>query len=85
MEEIECEETSMKKVMRAMFAVNETALYLDTHPNDEEALELHNSYIDEYEMAKKDYEKNYGPLSIYKKTDTWRWGKDNWPWEGGNN
>jgi len=46
------EKDAMKRVMEAMFAVNDMTLYLDTHPQDRNALDLHNKYVKEYEMAK---------------------------------
>lgn len=79
-----CDEPSaMEKVMNAMFAVNDMTLYLDTHPKDRNALNLHNKYVKEYEDAKKEYESNYGPLSIFTEMDNWSWGCQSWPWEGG--
>ena len=50
------EKEAMKKVMQAMFAVNDITLYLDTHPQDRNALTLHNQYVKEFEMAKTKYE-----------------------------
>lgn len=85
MENIQCEEDAMKRVMQTMFAVNDIALYLDTHPEDRNALKLHKKYVEEYEEAKCYYEENYGPLSIFTPMDTWSWGYDKWPWEGGKN
>ena len=74
---------AMKNVMKAMFAVNDITLFLDTHPQDKEALRLHKQYVNEYEKAKKYYEDNFGPLSIYANMNNWNWVYDKWPWEGG--
>lgn len=77
------EKEAMKKVMQLMFAVNDITLYLDTHPQDRNALNLHHQYVVEYENAKKYYEDNFGPLSIYANMNNWTWSYDKWPWEGG--
>lgn len=66
------------------FAVIELALYLDTHPDDERALCLHNSYSRTLKDLKDKYQKVYGPLSIYYPCNKWRWLEEPWPWEGGN-
>lgn len=66
------------------FAVIELALYLDTHPNDERAICLHNSYSKTLKELKDKYQKVYGPLSIYYPCNKWRWLEEPWPWEGGN-
>lgn len=66
------------------FAVIELALYLDTHPDDERALCLHNSYAKTLKELKDKYQKVYGPLSIYFPCNKWRWLEEPWPWEGGN-
>ena len=66
------------------FAVIELGLYLDTHPNDERALCLHNSYCKTLKDLKDKYQKVYGPLSIYYPCNKWRWLEEPWPWEGGN-
>lgn len=78
------EQEAMAKLREAMFALNEIALYLDTHPQDRNALQLHKKYVEEYKEAKKYYEQNFGPLSIYTENDNWSWVYDKWPWEGGD-
>ena len=63
------------------FAIQELALYLDTHPDDEKALCLHNKYCKEYrDLTDKD-QKAYGPLSINYPCNKWRWLEEPWPWE----
>ncbi len=77
-------EELMEKIKCYNFAIIELALYLDTHPNDERALCLHNSYSKTYRDLKDKYQKVYGPLSIYYPCNKWRWLEEPWPWEGGN-
>ena len=53
MNSMEGEKQAMNKVMKAMFAVNDMTLYIDTHPQDRNALKLHNQYVQDYENAKR--------------------------------
>ena len=64
------------------FAIQELALYLDTHKDDKEALEVYRVYQSMYAEGKKKYEKEYGPLNHMTVTgDKYRWLDDPWPWE----
>lgn len=66
------------------FSINELALYLDTHPDDEKALCLHRKYARQARDLKDKYQKVYGPLSINYPCNKWRWLEEPWPWERGN-
>lgn len=79
----ECE--LMKKVQSLAFTINDLALYLDTHPKDEKAVEMHKKYAIQYRNAYEDYQRKYGPLSIFCPCNSWRWIASPWPWEGGRN
>lgn len=65
------------------FAVQELALYLDTHRDDAEALELYRRYQQLYRDQKMEYVRKYGPLSHQDQVDTpeYAWLNDPWPWE----
>lgn len=68
------------------FAVVETALYLDTHPCDEEALKFYNEVIEMRKTAMHEYSTKYEPLTLELAGDTkgeWKWVTSPWPWEGG--
>ena len=45
------------------FAVKELNLYLDTHPQDQEALSLYASYIKLAQEGHEKYISQYGPLT----------------------
>lgn len=77
-------EELMMKIKSYNFAVIELGLYLNTHPDDEKALCLHNAYTKKLKSLKDKYQKVYGPLSIYYPCNKWRWLEEPWPWEGGN-
>lgn len=60
------------------FAINELALYLDTHPDDEKALCLHRKYARMVKDLKDKYQKVYGPLTINFPCNKWRWLEEPW-------
>ena len=66
------------------FVLNELDLYLDTHPNNSQVINLYNNYLKEEKQLCKQYESNYGPLTIDSEnldTNYWNWIKSPWPWE----
>ncbi len=68
------------------FAVTEITLYLDTHPDDEDALAFFYHYNEERKKALALYSSNYSPLTLnmaQQEDDYWRWATEPWPWEGG--
>lgn len=77
-------EEMIMKVRELDFAVEDLALYLNTHPEDRKALCLHNTYAKQLKDAKDKYQKVYGPLTINYPCNKWRWLESPWPWERGN-
>lgn len=70
------------------FVLLETNLYLDSHPNDQTALEYFRKYSQLLKQAREEYESQCGPLSPnsnFIATDTWRWVDGPWPWQLGAN
>ena len=64
------------------FMGQELALYLDTHREDKEALELYQSYQRLYHDCMMRYTKDYGPLNHGTPTEgPYSWLDDPWPWE----
>ena len=45
-----------KEIMSLNFAINDLALFLDTHPNSKKALELHNEYVEKITDLTKKYQ-----------------------------
>lgn len=74
----------MEQIRCLEFAINELALYLDTHPDDQKALCLHRKYAKEAKECKDKYQKVFGPLTINFPCNKWRWLEEPWPWERGN-
>ena len=68
------------------FAIQELALYLDTHRDDREALEMYRMYQKLYHEAMMDYGKVRGPLTHFCPSEgPYRWLDDPWPWEYSKN
>lgn len=67
------------------FAVNDINLYLDTHPEDKDALEYFNHYRKLRTQALTEYSEKFGPLTIDTATPEgkWLWATQPMPWEGG--
>ena len=78
--------TPLTELQAIGFAVQELALYLDTHRDDAEALEMYTAYQEMYQKCRLAYEKAYGPLN-HKSVNKggYRWFDDPWPWEYAKN
>ena len=77
----------MSELQTLAFAIQELALYLDTHREDTEALALYHSYQKMYDQKKEEYMKKYGPLNHHMITEgkEYEWLNDPWPWEYSKN
>ena len=78
--------TMMLDVDKYAFAAHDIQLYLDNYPNDQEAINLFNQYVDGYVRAKNVYEEKYGALTIESDSLTtapFNWTVGGWPWVGG--
>ena len=75
--------TPKTELQALAFAIQELALYLDTHREDREALELYRDYQDMYHKGMQEYMKRYGPMnhSMPMQGEGYRWLDDPWPWE----
>ena len=76
----------MNTINEVSFAVDDIKLYLDTHPDDEKALDFFKEKSMIRNEALKAYAAQYGPLTIDTGDDTcsrqWDWVMQPWPWEG---
>lgn len=78
--------TPLTELQTMAFVIQELALYLDTHREDKEALELYRSYQKMYEECREKYEKTCGPLNHMTLGEgEYRWLDDPWPWEYAKN
>lgn len=78
-----CDNTALCELMALSFAITELGLYLDTHRNDKEALDLYRSYVELMREGKTRYEAQFGPLQQTSVTGEggWTWLDSPWPWE----
>lgn len=75
-------ETPKTQLQMLGFMIQELALYLDTHPQDTQALEQYQSYQALMHQATMNYNAAY-PLTheIPMSGDRYAWLDDPWPWE----
>lgn len=72
---------------KCSFVLDDTLLFLDTHPCDKEALQLFEHFKQLREEALMEYARRYTPLTLDSMNDNqneWKWVMGKWPWEGGN-
>lgn len=76
-------EEMLHEIMSLNFAINDLALYLDTHPDDTNAIRMHCEYSERQIALTEEYQRLYGPLTMNFMSDTWDWIDEPWPWERG--
>lgn len=77
----------MTQMQTLAFAIQELALYLDTHRNDQEALDLYKQYQHMYNRSQEEYVKKHGPIchNNLSHSGQYEWLNDPWPWEYAKN
>ena len=74
--------TPLTELQTIAFMIQELALYLDTHSDDAEALEVYRQMQKMYHDGIRVYEEKYGPLSHNAPMNgPYCWLSDPWPWE----
>lgn len=66
------------------FAAHELTLYLDTHPEDRNAINKRQEMSRLAKEALDNYEMKYGAINLASDTlgaTPWQWDKNNFPWE----
>lgn len=74
----------LRKLQEVDFVLLELNLYLDTHPNDPQALHQFNHLSKKREEIREKYESKYGPLLNYGLSQNRYpkgWAEGPWPWE----
>lgn len=76
-------EAKLKRVQQLGFMTDDLRLFLDTHPQSQEALCVLQRYIALERTAKLEYEQAYGPLTLeaVECRGQYDWVKGPWPWE----
>ena len=78
--------TPMAELQTMGFVLQELALYLDTHRDDKEALEVFRAFQKLYAKGREKYEKECGPLNHMSAMENgYDWLNDPWPWEYAGN
>ena len=75
----------MQEVNKYAFAAHDILLYLDNFPNDQEAINLYNRFMESYVRARDAYEERYGAITTSSATlgsAPFSWTVGGWPWVG---
>lgn len=75
----------LDKIREVSFYMDDLRLFLDTHPNCNEAIAEFNKYAAVRSALLDEYKECYGPLTSYCSNidnDSWLWTCYPWPWEG---
>lgn len=86
-----CQKPSKQQLLSLInevsFAINDMHLYLNTHPNDSNAMAFIQAKAKIRKEALKEYARHYGPLTMDTTAECtsqcWEWVMQPWPWEGG--
>ena len=76
-------EELMYLIQQAGFALVDANLFLDSHPQNQMALDYFTDVQRQYTELQAEYEMMFGPLPAFD-TDTeqgWTWIQAPWPWE----
>ena len=75
--------TPLSELQALGFAIQELALYLDTHREDREALELYQQYQKMYADCAEKFQQELGPMNHQTPitAEEYTWLDDPWPWE----
>ena len=80
-----CKHPLMMKISEISFTMDELRLYLDTHPNCQEAHHYFDELQEERRAAVAAYEAQFGPLTSYGNVESdcenWKWANGPWPWQ----
>lgn len=83
-----CSQMSKEQLYRRItltgFALVDVTLYLDTHPDDREAIRYFQENSRLYQEALAEYSEKYGPLTLshaHHNDEYWDWVNQPWPWQ----
>lgn len=75
-------EALRRRIYAVRFAMWELHLFLDTHPNNNEAARKQEEYKARNEALTREFEEKFGPIGeTPQNTSRWAWICDPWPWE----
>lgn len=72
----------LKELTALDFVAVDLHLFLDTHPDNREALEVYNNVVSKANQLRRIYENHCGPLTPNSPSAyPWQWIEDPWPWQ----
>ncbi len=72
----------LMQIMQLDFYLIDLGLYLNTHPDDKDAVRMFNDYQKEVNALKERYKREVGPLTLGTSSENrWNWTLNPWPWE----
>ncbi len=80
------QEKAMRNLQALTFAMHDLNLYLDLHPEDQSMVMLFKDYQNQQEKLIREYESQYGPLTVSGNSmeNGFSWVNTPWPWEVDN-
>lgn len=76
-------EEMLKRISCCDFYIIDLHLYLNTHPNDTDAIMLYNEAVKQGKALREVYEASYGMLlaNCSQSKSPWQWIENPWPWQ----
>ena len=83
------QEDLLKSLMELDFIAVDLGLFLNTHPDDNDAIAAYNQVITAADTVRMKYEETFGPLCSFRSyaanTQAWQWMENPWPWQNDAN
>ena len=75
----------LERLMALDFMATDLALFLDTHPQNAQAIAAYNQILETANTVRERFEAEWGPLCSYRSQardpNTFTWIDNPWPWE----
>lgn len=75
----------LTKLMELDFISLDLGLFLNTHPDNTEAIDTYNQVITAADALRLIFEENFGPLCSFRSyasdPNFWQWESNPWPWQ----
>ncbi|KXL51918.1 CotJB protein [Anaerotignum neopropionicum] len=79
------QDNMLTKLMELDFISLDLGLFLNTHPDNAEAIDSYNQVITAADALRLKFEDAYGPLCSFRSyaadTSQWQWKDNPWPWQ----
>ncbi len=79
------QDNMLTKLMELDFISLDLGLFLNTHPDNREAIDSYNQVITAADALRLKFEEAYGPLCSFRSyaadTQKWEWIDNPWPWQ----